>query len=280
MKTQQSIARRFNRVSSTYNQASIVAQEAGKRLVERLAYIKLQPTLILDLGCGTGFCAKLLKKQYPDAQVIGLDIATLMLQQSDSLKVCANAAHLPIKSASVDLVVSNTLLPSCEDIGQVISEIKRVLSKQGTFLLTTLGPDTLKEFRASWAAVDKYPHAQALYDMHDIGDALLQCEFSDPVVDMETLTIRYRRVESLIKDLRESGSQNLSPKQRSTLTGKNRWQQFIKAYQQQADSEGRLPASYEIIYAHAWQNQPKQKKSADGSEISVPVENIGRSNTD
>ena len=280
MKTSHTIAQRYNQIAGSYNQASIIAQETGRRLLERLSYIKLQPTTILDLGCATGYCTERLQAQYPDARIISLDIATKMLQQVSTNKVCADAASLPIKSGSIDLIISNLMLPWCDDIGQVIAEIKRVLSPTGTFLLTTYGPDTLKELRASWAAVDQHPHTQDFYDMHDIGDALLQCGFSDPVVDMETITIRYRTVESLIKDLRESGSQNLSPKRRRTLTGKHRWQQFINTYQAQLDEDGKVPASYEIIYAHAWQTQPKQKRSADGSEISIPIENIGRMNSD
>ncbi len=276
MKHRQTVAQRFNKIAESYDQASIIALETGRRLLDRLHYIKLQAGTILDLGCATGYCAEHLQAQFPDATVMGIDIAHNMLQQVTTARTCADAASLPIKSGTIDLVISNLLLPWCDDIGQVIGEIKRVLSPQGSFLLTTYGPDTLKELRTSWATVDQYTHTQDFYDMHDIGDALLQCGFTDPVVDMENITIRYRAVESLLKDLHESGSQNLSAKKRRTLTGRNHWQQFIKAYQDQADNEGRFPASYEIIYAHAWQSQPKQKQSADGSEISIPIESIGR----
>jgi len=244
----------------------VVAEEVAKRLIARLDYMKLQPKRMLDLGGTVSYCNKLLSARYPDADVMGLDIS----------EVYAGDDPWPIQSGSIDLIIANLLFPWRQDLSQIFSEVKRLLSRQGTFLFTTLGPDTHKELRASWTGqVDRQEQIPAFCDLHDIGDALLQADFADPVMDMEIIRLRYRKLQTLIDDLRASGDQRLALTRRKTLTGKQRWQDFVDAYQQQADSEGRLPASYEIIYGHAWQAQPKQKKSADGSEISIPLESIG-----
>ena len=87
--------------------------------------------------------------------------------------------------------------------------------------------------------------------MHDIGDALIRGSFADPVMDMELLTMTYSDVPGLMRDLKSIGAHNVTRGRSRKLTGKGRLQQVIDAYEQ-FRSDGVLPASYEVVYGHAW----------------------------
>ncbi|MCH1523135.1 MAG: hypothetical protein L7T80_09935, partial [Arenicellales bacterium] len=124
-------------------------------------------------------------------------------------------------------------------------------------VISTLGPDTLKELRAAWESVDDHPHVHPFADMHNLGDALLQARFLEPVVDVEMLSFTYRRLAGLIDDLRALGATNAMTHRRRTLTGKFRRQSFRDAYPLLENDQGRLRATFEVVYAVAW--------AADGS---------------
>jgi malonyl-CoA O-methyltransferase len=134
----------------------------------------------------------------------------------------------------------------------VLQQVFNVTSPGGLFLFSTLGPDTLKEFRASWEAVDLTPHTNDFIDMHDIGDALLQSGFQDPVIETEYLTIEYPSAKKLMGDLKGIGAQNSHPNRARGLTGKKQFQEFTESYETFRRPNGLLPVTYEVIYGLAW----------------------------
>ena len=149
------IARNFSKAAPTYDEAAVLQQEIGQRLLERLELIKLFPTTILDLGSGTGFFSQALSQKYPKAIVLNADIAEGMINvakhtrySSAQFYVCADGDHLPIKSQSIDFVFSNCALHWFFAPQTVFNEIHRVLKPEGLLLFSTFGPDTLKELKA------------------------------------------------------------------------------------------------------------------------------------
>lgn len=275
----------FNRAANTYESAAILGQEIAHRLVERLDYMRIQPKLILDVGAGTGFASQLLAKRYPEAQIYAVDFAQAMVQQGHSFCsqyrniqwLVADAQQLPFPNNYFDLVFSNFMLPWCPHLPALFAEMQRVLTPSGLFLFSTLGPDTLQELRSSWAAVDEEAHVHLFLDLHDVGDALLQAQFLDPVMDREMLTMLYPEARQLFRELKAAGGQNLLSERRKSLTGKYHFQQFLQQYQSYQDAEGRCPATFEVIYGHAFgramnnllQNNPHQ-------EFSIPVSSLIR----
>jgi malonyl-CoA O-methyltransferase len=258
----------FARAAATYDDAAVLQREVADRLLERLDYIKMRPLRILDLGCGTGYLTRLLSQRYPSAQIIGLDLALPMLRAAQRhtrvrlpfglgrrLSRCryanADAEALPLSDTSFDLVVSNLTLQWC-DPDRVFRECRRVLRPAGLFLFTTFGPDTLKELRAAWRAVDGRVHVHDFIDMHDLGDALVRARFADPVMDVEHLMLTYSRVAGLLRDLKAIGAHNAAAARRQTLTGKHEFAQFEQAYEGFRRPDGLLPASHEVIFGHAW----------------------------
>lgn len=268
---QTQVRRSFEQAASTYDQAAVLQREVASRLLERLDYIRFTPTRILDLGAGTGFCQQSLAGRYPEAEIHALDIALAMLMQARKkiswlrrLKrrdhfVSANAAALPFADNSMDMIVSSLTLQWCPDLVRVFSECRRVLKPGGMLLFTNFGPDTLRELRQCWSKIDACPHVNQFTDMHDMGDAMLQSGFSDPVVDMEMITVTYNDVRSIMQDLKKIGAHNVSHGRCRGLTGKGQLQQLQQSYEAYRQ-EGYLPVTHEVIYGLAWcsENVPGQ----------------------
>ena len=270
----------FERAALTYDEAAALQREIGRRLIERLQLIRLQPAVILDLGAGTGTFSKALLQRYRKADVIALDVALNMLRHTQRRGrwfrkprcVCSDAERLPFADDSFDFIFSNLMLQWCMDLDSVFTELRRVLAPGGLLMFTTLGPDTLKELRASWEAVDGYTHVNSFIDMHDVGDALVNTHWAEPVMDTERITVTYREVRTLMQDLKHLGAHNVTVGRPRGLTGKQRWQQVAGAYEQ-FRVDGVLPASYEVVYGHAW--SPLNKQAAAG-QIEVPLASLQR----
>ncbi len=274
----QQVGRRFSRVASRYEEADFFAREVDRRMQERLDYVKIEPKTILDLGCSRGGSFPGLAGRYPDARLIGLDAAPAMLVagrtpragwqrllglgKSAEQCLAADAAKLPLKNASASMVWSNLLLHWLDDPLPALGEAHRVLEVGGLLMFSTLGPDSLMELRAAFG--DGYAHTQRFIDMHDLGDMLVGCGFADPVMDMEVVTLTYDDLDTLFAELRAAGSSCAMKARRHGLTGRQAWATARAAYETMR-REGKLPATFEVVYGHAWKVAPKQ--TPDGRAI-------------
>jgi malonyl-CoA O-methyltransferase len=262
------VRRSFDRASRTYDAAAAVQREIRARLLERLDIVRLQPAAILDLGAGTGQASRELKRRYPSARVVALDLSLSMLRQS-ARHQGGDAHRLPLRTGSLDLVLSNLLLEWCHDPDAVFAEAARVLRPKGLFTFTTLGPDTLKELRELWRAVDGYTHVHRFIDMHDFGDALLRAGFAEPVMDAERLTVTYPSLAALHDELRASGARNIAHGRPRGLTGRAR-AAAVAARSEALHRNEPLGISVEVIHGHAWAGERKARR--DGDEVLVPIE--------
>jgi len=275
----------FDRAARHYDKAAVLQHEVGRRMLERLELIRIQPHIIFDIGAGTGRQTRILAKRYPQARTIALDLAPNMLRharqqlswwqrrQHRQLFVCADAEQLPLLDCSVDLLFSNLTLQWCDDLDHVFSEFNRVLRPGGLLMFSSFGPDTLHELRVSWQSVDMHNHVNAFIDMHDIGDALLRSGLGETVMDMEMITLTYADARSLMTDLKVIGAHNVTAGRPRGLTGRRQLQRLISAYESFRNQDNLLPASYEVIYGHAWKGAAQAlttQRLSDGS-ISVPV---------
>ena len=246
----------FNKASSQYDEHAFLQKEIASRLDAKLEVISGKSNVILDLGSGTGLLSKQLSKRFPESQLVCLDFAHQSLAHNlANSKICADANHLPLADNSVDMVISSLMMQWCPDIKQLFSEIHRVLKNDGLILFSTFGPDTLKELKKSWSVVDNETHVNTFTDMHDIGDQMLGAGFQSPVMEMEKLTLTYQTVTDLLRDLKVIGAQTVSARSKS-LMGKDKFQLMIKMYESYR-IDGKLPATYEVIYGHAWKKVNK-----------------------
>lgn len=273
------VRRNFARAATSYDAVAVLQREVGSRMLERLDYVKIEPRRVLDVGCGTGISLTALSERYPKSKVIGADASEAMLRtgrtqrsglrwllpflrSSRSSLVSADALALPFTAGSLGLVWSNLMLHWLDDPLPAFHEIYRALDVDGLLMFSTFGPDTLKELRTSFS--DGYAHTQRFADMHDYGDMLLECGYADPVMDVEALTMTYASLDDLFRDLRQSGAACAMQARRRGLMGRSAWNAVRTGYERHR-SEGRLPATFEVVYGHAWKTQAK--KPRDGSAI-------------
>jgi malonyl-CoA O-methyltransferase len=267
--------RAFGRASATYDAAAVLQGEVRKLLLERLELTALEPRVILDAGAGTGVASQALKRRYPKARVLAVDSAERMLRAAAARgswlrplhRVCADAARLPLEDASVDLVFSNFMLP-WSDPERVLTEFRRVLAPRGLLTFTTLGPDTLRELRSSWASADSSPRVHAFIDMHDLGDALVRSGFAEPVLDVERYTLEYADVSRLAADLKAVGEVNSLAGRRKGLTGPRTFDAMRAAYEAHR-RDGRLPATYEVVFGQAWGPRESAGRLASSNTVSL-----------
>lgn len=256
----------FDRAAQTYDAAAILQKLVRTEMLSRLDLVKIRPKVILDAGCGTGHGSFALQKKFRRAQVVSLDIALGMLQKTHQQQpflsqlfnqknlVCADIEQLPIATSSLDMLWSNLALQWCNDLDAAFGEIARVLQPNSLLMFSTFGPDTLKELRA--ATSNGHTHVSRFIDMHDIGDALTRAGFSAPVLDVEHYTLTYDDVKGVMKDLKSIGAHNATQGRSRGLQGRGFLQKLAQNYEQFRVG-GKLPATFEVVYGHAWKAEAK-----------------------
>jgi malonyl-CoA O-methyltransferase len=266
--------------------ADFLRREIAARMHERLSLVKIVPQRVLDAGCGTGPDLGTLQKTYPAAQIVGIDASSAMLAEAKapapamrSLNqmlsrlmpakagvdlLCGDFGSLPFGPNSIDLVWSNLALHWHPQPDRVFAEWRRVLRVDGLLMFSNFGPDTFKELRTAFAALDETPHTLPFVDMHDFGDQLVEAGFSTPVMDAERITVTYGTVEALLADVRAIGGNPLATRRRG-LIGRAAWARMVDALEAQRGTDGKIALSFEVIYGHAF--RPVPKTTAAGEAI-------------
>ena len=274
------LRRSFERAAAGYDAAAVLQHEVCRRMLARLEFVKHDPTAILDAGSGTGNVVAALRTHYPRAAIYALDIAHAMVLRAPARiswwqrlcgrgvqPICGDIERLPLHGAAVGMVWSNLALQWLNDLPRAFAELHRVLSPGGLLMFSTFGPDTLKELRAAYRDTDEYSHVNRFIDMHDIGDMLVHGGFADPVMDMEYITLTYADVRALMRDLKAIGAHNVTAGRRPGLATRAMLAGVERNYERWR-RDGRLPATFEVIYGHAW--VPLPRTTADGRTI-IPI---------
>jgi len=278
------VRRAFSRAASRYDAAAALQREVAKRLLESLDYLgERQPQVVLDIGSGTGHASATMKKRWPKAQVIALDLAEPMLREAKKqagwwkpfARVCADAQALPLQDQSVDLIYSNLCLQWVDDLPAVFAGFRRVLKPGGLLVCSTFGPETLIELRDAFAQADAVPHVSRFAPIAQFGDALMTAGFRDPVLDRDLFTLTYDDLPALMRELQAIGATNARQDRRHTLTGRGRFDAARAAYEPLRREDGKLPSSWEVIYAHAWAPEGGAPIRERGHDVAtVPVSAI------
>jgi len=272
------VRRAFSKAAGTYDAAAVLQREVCTRMLEKLEVIRVQPARLLDAGSGTGWGTRRLAARHPQAEIIALDIAQGMLQHARGTAgwwrklfsgrrehfLCADVEALPLAANSVDMVWSNLALQWCNDLPATFGGLHRILRNDGLLIFSTFGPDTLRELRIAFQGVDGYNHLNRFADMHDVGDMLVAAGFADPVMEMEKITLTYDDARAVMQDLKRIGAHNATAGRAPGMLGRERWTRIVSNYET-LRRDGKLPATFEIVYGHAWKAQPKTL--ADGRAI-------------
>jgi malonyl-CoA O-methyltransferase len=274
------MATAFDRAAGHYDAAAQLQRAVRAELLDRIGYFQLAPATVLDLGAGTGAASVELRRRFRRAHVIALDIAPGMLRAARRRQwpwrrfacVCADAHALPLRSGSVDLLFSSLMLQWSDRPDRVFAECARVLRPGGLLLFSSFGPDTLKELRDAWAAVDPAPRVSVFADMPDLAAALQHARFSEPVLDADRLVRHYADVRALMSELRSIGARNAAAARSRGLTSPRTLARMIKLYERRRQPQG-IPATWEIFYGTAFAGG--SAGAADGETL-VPVANLRR----
>jgi len=278
------VRRAFSRSARSYEAAAALQREVQSRLLESLDYLGDRvPATVVDVGAGPGHATAAMRKRWPRAQVVALDLALPMLHQAKRhsswwrpfARVCADARALPLADASVDVLFSNLCLQWVDDLPAVFAGFRRVLRPGGLLLCSTFGPETLVELREAFAHADAAPHVSPFAGIAQFGDALMHAGFRDPVLDRDRFTLTYPDLPALMHELRALGATNAADSRRRSLTGRRRFAAATAAYEPLRRGDGTLPSTWEIIYAQAWAPQPGAPiRGSDGEIAAVPVSAI------
>ncbi len=187
--------------------------------------------------------------------------------------ICADIEALPLASASAGLVWSNLAIQWCNDLDAALQEFHRVLQPEGLLMFSTFGPDTLKELRAATGAANAnaYTSVSRFIDLHDIGDAMVRAGFNAPVLDVERFTLTYDDVKSVMRDLKSIGAHNATDGRARGLLGRSFFAKLEAQYEQfrqgTKSQGGKLPATFEVVYGHAWRGKDKPELDSGVSPI-------------
>uniref|UniRef100_A0A450T4X9 Malonyl-[acyl-carrier protein] O-methyltransferase n=1 Tax=Candidatus Kentrum sp. FM TaxID=2126340 RepID=A0A450T4X9_9GAMM len=249
------VRKNFDRAAPRYDEIAKLQRTIGDRLLTYLDAVRLQPATVLDMGAGTGYCLAPLESRYPEARIVALDLAEVMLKEARRRKrvsekglfVCGDAEQLPLANHCVDLLFSNVTVQWCNDLEDACREFARILRPGGFAVFSTFGPDTLWELRDSWGGIDASSHVNAFIDMEDIGDMLARTGFTGVVMDTEKVVCTYDNAQTLMRELKTLGAHNATAARPRGLTGRKQFQSMLDAYERHRN-KGYIPATYEIIY--------------------------------
>lgn len=264
---------RFDPLAAAWEDHAAVAEEAGRRLLERLDGLRFEPDRILELGCATGVQCRALGERFPRARIIGLDHSAAMLSRARRRRgwwrprfelLQADLEALPLAEASVDLVYANISLNWSGDPTRALAGLRRVLRPGGLVLIALLGPDTLRE-----TGLKKDLALKILPDVQQLGGLLIGAGFSEPVLDTDWLTTTHSSTETLVTELLGSGllgAGSPNPGDPGAAAGSA----------EEPGRPGQIAVSWEIVSASAWAPQPGQPmRGPAGEEVSIPVDRIG-----
>ena len=273
----------FERASAAYEAAARLQARVGEELLTRLDTFRFTPRVVLDLGCGTGRFARALKRRYPRALVLALDLSPGMLREARRhsrpwrplARVCGDAQRLPLAAAGVDLVYSNLMMQWCTPPDPAFAELRRVLRPEGLLAFSTFGPATLSELRAAWARADDFSHVHHFLDVHDVGDALVRAGLTEPVLDVDRVQLGYPDALALMRELKALGAHNASAGRPRTLFARAHLERVRSGYEAFRRG-GELPATFEVIYGVAWGAAGRTASTPSGGEARIPPGSIAR----
>ncbi len=260
---QNPVRRAFDRAAQSYDGAAQLQREVATRLALRLDELLATgteaPALILDVGSGTGYGETLLRSRLPAAGVVELDIAPAMLKVARERRdgaglschgLCADLERLPLREASVHLVWSSLALQWATDLALTLADLYRCLAPGGTLLFSTLGPGTLAELSAAFAPVDGYRHVNRFTPAEEIRQGLARAGFVDIGIEEECLVMEHEDVAAVLRGLKAIGARTVLEQGVPGLMGKARWARAVANYQSLSQN-GKLPASYQVVYVTA-----------------------------
>ena len=248
--------------------------EVARRMGERLAIIRLQPGLVLDWWGFLGAGAEVLERAYPKARrvVVEPDEGSQARSRAaadrpwwsvrnwgrDAVEVIAEDGAIP---AGAQLVWANMMLHGVADPPALFARWEGLLGIDGFVMFSCLGPATLRELRDLYARLGWPAPTGSFIDMHDLGDMLVRAGFADPVMDQETLTLRWDNPGALLAELRRLGG-NTAPGRMAGLRTPRWRERLVRELDSMRGPDGKIGLGFEVAYGHAFKAAPRLRADA------------------
>lgn len=245
--------RSFARAAKDYDRLARLQRRVGERLLGALPPIP-PPGWLLDLGTGTGWCAQVMVRRYPQRPLLLVDIAAEMLDQArrrlgeEACYLVGDIEALPLAEACAGLIVTNLALQWCLSPGRALAEMRRVLRPGGVLLFSTFAAGTLEELRQAWCQVDDFTHVNRFVEPGHLNAALNEAGFVRWHLEQETVVLRYASVLALLREIKGIGAHNVTLGRPRHLLGKQRLQTLVAAYPARS---GGIEASFVPLYGWA-----------------------------
>jgi SAM-dependent methyltransferase len=242
---------------------TFLLDRVADEFADRLGAVMRRFELAADIGTPGDAVRAALKKLGSVATIVRSAAAS----DEEQRTLAADEEALPFRDASLDLVVSGLALQFVNDLPGVLVQIRRALKPDGLFLAALLGGETLNELRQSFAAAESEmeggvsPRVAPFADLRELGALLQRAGFALPVTDVDRVTVRYDTVFGLMHDLRRMGATNALLARRRTPLRRATLLRMAEIYAERfADGDGRLRATFEIVWLSGWAPHPDQQK--------------------
>lgn len=241
----------FERAAPSYDQAATVQRRICASLFEQLLLTQRSPAQppqrLLDAGCGTGYGLTLLKKHFPLAEILGLDLSPAMLKRTPpgSLSLGGDLEHLPLADHSIDLYWSSLAVQWC-DLGKALHEARRVLRPGGRLAIASLGPATFGELRQAFSNIDTHQHTLEFLPPEQMAALAQQVGFATVHLQKSTETAHYADFKTLLRAVKAVGANQLGSGRRTSLLSRDAFARAAAAYETCRSPAG-LPLTYDVI---------------------------------
>ena len=246
--------------------ATFLLDRVAGELGERLSAVLRRFDIGVDLGTPTDVVRRALAASGKVGTIIAAEFGATTLDRS-FLRAAADEELLPFADGSLDLVTSALALQFVNDLPGTLIQIRRALKPDGLLLAALVGGDSLAELREAIAAAESEieegvsPHIAPFADVRELGALLQRAGFALPVIDNERLIVRYDLVFALMHDLRRMGATNVLHERRRKPLKRATLERMADIYSRRfSDADGRLRASFEIIWLSAWAPHESQQK--------------------
>jgi SAM-dependent methyltransferase len=259
------LLRRRRRRAAALGPATFLLDRVAGDLAERLVTVLRRFELAVDLGTPGDAVRTALARLESVGKIVAADVMPDAAR--GEIFIATDEEALPFGDATLDLVVSALALQFVNDLPGVLVQVRRALKPDGLLLAALLGGETLTELRQSFAEAESdieggvSPRVAPFADLRDLGALLQRAGFALPVTDVDRVTVRYDSAFGLMHDLRRMGATNALSARRRTPLKRATLQRMAEIYSQRfADDDGRVRATFEIVWLSGWAPHPDQQQ--------------------
>jgi SAM-dependent methyltransferase len=242
----------------------------AERLIDRLDLVNREFPATLELGSRDGFLTRLLAARNGCVRIVAAEPSLGLGAATAAPWVCADPELVPFRDASFDLVASSLVLHWCADLPGALAQLRRTLKPDGLLLAAMLGGSTLVELRTALFEAELAeeggvsPRVSPTTELGDAAALLQRAGFAMPVADSETITVTYPDLPALMRDLRGMGETNALAARRRFLSRATLARAGAIYAERFGDADGRIPATFEVLFLTGWAPHPDQAKPRSG----------------